>query len=333
MDRLDARLEDWERRLERRLSDIGQPSRPTADVSAFGREPSGSRPESGRRPPAASFRLDALAPPAATELTAGLETPVEDLLQLAAWVFNAPHVQTNERYRRVAAEVRFLPDPADPAINAYAGQFELDGETGAVACIALLGGATRFSRLAALAVAADRRRPGGLGAPNALRRLVGVLGPCVLETRGCLDSPTAANLARAAGLEAIVSDDAVGRQARSIAAGMNIGVIAHELGHHALGHTLGVALNLSISRNQEREADSFASSVISSSPFADYLTIGPILWNLIWVWCEKAAGPSMATTHPLARERLLDFVRANADAAAELGLDERGLAPLLPSEG
>jgi len=332
MDRLDARLDEWERKLERRLSATeGNPQGQTPTHRTLARAPAAlSSQGTVRRPERPAFRLGTLTVQEGASLAPGLETSVEDLLQLAAWVFNAPHVQTNEQYRRITGEVRFLPDLEDPTINAYAGLFELDGETGVVPCIVLLGGAVRFSRLAALAVAADRRPTRSIGAPNMLRRLIGVLGPRIVETQGRLDSPTATDLAHAAGLEGPAADNAIERLARSLAAGMNIGVIAHELGHHALGHTLGVALNPSISRNQEREADSFAASVISSSPFADYLVIGPILWNLLWVWCEHAAGFSVATTHPLARERLMDFVRANAETAAELGFDEKNLAALLP---
>ena len=79
-----------------------------------------------------------------------------------------------------------------------------------------------------------------------------------------------------------------------------------------------------------RGADSFASSVISSSPFGEFMVMGTLLWELAWVWCEQAAGRTQATTHPLARERLMDFIRANAAVAAELGIDERRIGEFLP---
>ena len=84
-------------------------------------------------------------------------------------------------------------------------------------------------------------------------------------------------------------------------------------------------MNLEISRNQEREADSFASSVISSSPFGDYLVFGTILWEAVWVWVERATG-QIASTHPLASERLADLIRANPSVASEIGLSLEGIA-------
>jgi Zn-dependent protease with chaperone function len=107
-------------------------------------------------------------------------------------------------------------------------------------------------------------------------------------------------------------------------------VIGHELGHIALGHTLGTSANLEVSRNQEREADSFASSVLSTCPFGEYLVAGPVVWELIWVWCEHAGNRRIAATHPLSKERLMEFIRANKDESEAIGMCESTIREFMP---
>ena len=108
--------------------------------------------------------------------------------------------------------------------------------------------------------------------------------------------------------------------------------MAHELGHIALAHILGRTPSLEVSRNQEREADSFASSVVSTSPFGDYLVAGQIIWSLIMVWGEHTGNVEIATSHPLERERLMDFIRANEAKAASIGIDKQTIQDFLPPE-
>jgi hypothetical protein len=142
----------------------------------------------------------------------------------------------------------------------------------------------------------------------------------------------ATETAREIGVDRHLADPAVAHKAQSFAVGMMAYVIGHELGHIALGHTLCASANLEVSRNQEREADSFASSVISTCPFGEYLVTGPVVWDLVWVWCQYAGNDRMATTHPLSRERLLDFIRANAAQSAALGISEATIRDFLPPE-
>jgi len=134
----------------------------------------------------------------------------------------------------------------------------------------------------------------------------------------------------------ILEDDRFVGLARSLSAAMEAAVIAHEAGHLALGHTLGQRLNFDVSRNQEREADSFASSILTSSPFREYLFLGQVFITIVFSWMEHAARRTDPTTHPLGRERFFNALTNNSAAAKEaadqFGLTRERLIELLPAE-
>ena len=247
------------------------------------------------------------------------DTSDAELGQLMAYVTSSSHVTTNTRYAQTAAGLSFQIDRETNDVNAYASVDEDGGES-----IVLLGGMIRMANLLSAAyvgsgvVDASGNRNDGL-----LVRAVSALGRYCLVCKGAISPKQACRFALRHGLHRIMGDSALRRKAKSFSAGMITCILAHELGHLALGHCCGEHPNLEVSRNTEREADSFASSVISSSPFGDYLIIGSILCESVWVWVQNATG-AIETTHPLARERLADLIRANPSTAAELGMTADG---------
>ena len=118
---------------------------------------------------------------------------------------------------------------------------------------------------------------------------------------------------------------------------MEMYVIAHEAGHIALGHTLGPTLSYDMSRNQEREADSFASSCLSTSPFRDKLFLGQVFATVILAWMDHAAALDEVSTHPSSHDRFLSALRSNKeaaeDAAEQYGLTTAELQGFLPPAG
>ena len=248
------------------------------------------------------------------------ETSPNELLQLMQYVCASPHVTSNKKYAELPQKLNFDVRMTDPTVNAFAMV-----APGDVPTITLLGGAIRFANLVSSAyvgASVAREKNGGR---NPLPEITAALGKWCLEKRASFTSAGTCSFAEKYNLHLVMLEPTLARKARSFSAGLLIGILAHELGHLALGHCHGRRVNLEVSRNQEREADSFASSVISSSPFGDYLVFGTILWEAVWVWVEKATGQT-ASTHPLASERLADFIRANPSAASEFGLtiDEIG---------
>lgn len=244
-----------------------------------------------------------------------------EMQQICAYVLNAPHVTGNAHYARTARQTAFVYESGESLINAYATH----GRSGRNPEIRVFGGALAFARLCgALRVLCDD------GSRQQLNAAWPLIGKAIIEGGGHLAPADTWALLQAQEGDRFWTDETLVRRALSHASGMIGGIIAHELGHLALGHTLGQAANLEVSRNQEREADSFASSVISTSVFSDPLVEGMLLWELAWVWSDYAGGREVATTHPLSRERLLDFIRANETIARGLGIALDSIQDLLP---
>jgi len=241
------------------------------------------------------------------------ETSSNELLQIMQYICSSPHVTSNAVYAELPKRLNFSVKAEEPEVNAFATVVDGGGPV-----IMLLGGAIRLANLVSAAYVGSSAAKSGGG--NPLPEITAALGKFFIECRGRFTSEQVCRFAQTYNLHLVMADPMLGRKARSFAAGLMIGVLAHEFGHLALGHCYGRNVNLEVSRNQEREADSFANSVISSSPFGDYMVFGMILWEAVWVWVQDATG-TVATTHPLARERLGDLLRANPSVAAEFGLN------------
>ena len=253
-----------------------------------------------------------------------------EAVQLFEFVRNSAHVQENMLYADMLGGAQFRYEPEDGTLNAYAIMEPAvlpDGTQALVPVVMLPGGAARFGRVAALVVAASRRGYEGVGARflEFLRR----------EPLGCVGTGWSARVIQEVGLYPAMGDDRTLALAKSVSAGLLLGILAHEAGHMALGHVLRTEDrgNNDISRNQEREADSFASSVIASSPFGEYILAGMLFWHYALAQQEKEG--TRPTTHPLSLERFENFVRANPDLAAEFGLGPEAGGrdtPSLPDE-
>lgn len=241
-------------------------------------------------------------------------SPTEaEMSQLFEYVRNSSHVKENALYSGLMGQVQFVFKGDDDTVNAFATVVKAKEDSDeAIPVICVFGGAARFSRIASLAVAAEL-----CGDKGAATRFVSALKPSDCAKLGEDDM---LRLVRDSGLGGALADGKVVAQAKSVAAGLMLGILAHESGHQALGHVLktGSNVNLEISRNQEREADSFASSVIASSPFGEYILAGTLFWHYA---LAIQAESGVATTHPLSKERFENFVRANSDLAESLGVN------------
>ena len=235
-----------------------------------------------------------------------------EMVQLFEYVRNSSHVKENLLYANIMKDCRFFYTADNDTVNAFAGLRKVKEESGEIMKIVCVhGGAARFARVAALAVAAGQYGDKGAGA-----RFVKALSS---EDCGKMDTAAAVRIVNEAKLGGVLDNAQALAKAKSVSAGLLLGIIAHECGHQSLGHVLkmGDSVNLEIYRNQEREADLFASSVISSSPFGEYILAGTLFWHYALANQRQDA---VATTHPLSKERFENFVRANAELAASLGV-------------
>lgn len=225
------------------------------------------------------------------------------------FVRSSPHVQGNRQYKDAMGKVQFQFDAGNDGVNAFADlePGEDGGETPVIRCQA---GAGRFARLVSLALAAELA-----GCEGSVQGLLQAMTP---RQFAVLTAEDAGELLRKTGLEEMLADDNIRAEASAIGMGMLATVLAHESGHQALGHVFGRAENLEVSRNQEREADTFASSVVSTSGYSKYMFAGMLFWHYAFALQQgRATGES---THPLAEERLANLIQQNPGMAAAWGI-------------
>lgn len=243
-------------------------------------------------------------------------TPSEaEVVQLYNYVLNAPFVVENLQYRDRLKDLPFIYQPADDTVNAAAGRriVEKDGQKGLAFQTVFYGGAARYARLVGLAAALQ-----DAGHADMLKKFVAAMPRSFC---GRCNAQECARFIAANGLADAFKDEQVRNRAISYSSGTIVSVLAHECGHHALGHLLAFPEkpNPEINRNQEREADSFASSVISASPFGEFIFAGTLFWHYA-VAMQSDSDSDAERDHPLSRERFENFVRANAEKAAAMGI-------------
>lgn len=238
-----------------------------------------------------------------------------EIEQLYRYVVTAPFVTENLLYSDRLKGIPFIYVATNDVVNAAAGRrvVEKDGKKSLAFQTKLLGGAARYARLVGLAAALQ-----DAGNKDMLKKFV-----AAMPRRFCArcSEDDCVEFISACGLAPAVADEKIRQKAISYSSGTIVSVLAHECGHHALGHLLSFSekTNLEIDRNQEREADSFASSVISASPFGEYIFAGTLFWHYALA-IQSDSKSDASRTHPLSRERFENFVRANAEKAAAMGI-------------
>ena len=243
-------------------------------------------------------------------------TPSEaEMIQMYGYVIQAPFVIENLQYRDRIGNADFAYVATNDVVNAFAGRriVERDGKKSLAFHTVFLGGAARYARMVGLAAAAQDAGNKGL-----LQKFIANIPPYMCAE--CSEKNAMAYLRRS-GVANFLSDASIRQRAISYSSGTIVSALAHESGHHALGHLLSTSekTNLEIDRNQEREADSFASSVISASPFGEYIFAGTLFWHYALA-VQSDSGDDLNRNHPLSRERFENFVRANAEKAAAMGI-------------
>lgn len=134
----------------------------------------------------------------------------------------------------------------------------------------------------------------------------------------------------------LCEDAALVESALRVRNGMITAVLAHEMGHLCLGHTTSLVRQDEVSRNMEREADSFAASLLYTLDNRAYHFVGQIMFDLMMTWQHHGYGPQTPTSHPSSRDRLLAAFTSNPTAAGEaealFGMSVADWHSLLPPE-
>lgn len=293
-DRLDSRLGDMERKLGQRG---GGADFLGEGVGLRGSGAAGARSGELRFPP--GFLPD--------------EPEMGELRQL---VFRSRHVRNNTTYDDAANSTRFHYLADDPEFNAFAMPDAVGPR------VVILGGLVAEFAAMAIVVTSDSGGPGkGLRAYAAQRLATSPGTP--LSASPLSASPTPEEMERL-------------RLARELLCAMVMYVIGHELGHVCYGHIFGPGYSdqpLEVCQNQERDADSFASSVIARSPSQEHWFAGQVMALLTMALHEAHGVVTEFATHPTARERLRNAVRSNPAAAAAMGLTEEMVDEIAPAPG
>ena len=247
-------------------------------------------------------------------------------------------VQTNGDYRRQFAEIAFHFDVADSAYNAYALKEAVLLSDGTRACppaAVFCGGMANAISLISVSLAVyleDRL-------DSILRFTYQDMGRAIVAggARFAIEESVRIfdrNLRFKMQELVRQQGDSVFAAVRAVRTSMYLYTLTHEVGHILLGHTKGDRPNSDVSRNQEREADSFAASVLSTCPNREFHYLAGALSEALMVWADRAAGDPAPTSHPASRERFINFIKSNREAAEEaarvFGLDQRRLENLLP---
>lgn len=134
----------------------------------------------------------------------------------------------------------------------------------------------------------------------------------------------------------LCEDTALVESAIRVRDGMVTAVLAHEMGHLCLGHTSSLVRQDEVSRNMEREADSFAASLLHTMDNRAYHFVGQVMFDLMMTWQHHGYGPQIPTSHPSSRDRLLAAFTSNPTAAGEaealFGMSVSDWKSLLPPE-
>jgi len=257
------------------------------------------------------------------------------LLRVYEAVRTSEFVQGNPHYAAVANKATFEFDRGNPEYNAYAaenGHRRLnDGRVVTGPAIVVFGGLVETSWIASAFLADPVVRMTGSAHRQVVISRLRLLGAKLRD----LDRPGLEILGHSA--ELALGATGTRRIAEEVHDGMLANVLAHEMGHLCLHHTARPSgTDAEVQRNQEREADSFSSSVLQSLQSRPQMFIGQALHNLLLAWQEMGGGERPEATHPQGRDRFLAVLQSQRTAMLEAesayGIGENDWRELLPTE-
>ena len=228
----------------------------------------------------------------------------------------SPYVKKNPDYAKKANATRIKIDPREE-VNAYAQSLSQTSHQ-----ITMLGGILNVYSMLGISLAHFKK-------DNDIQMLINacnwICERC--EKNSYKFSQNDVN----DGLEemAYIASDSLDHESRGFFTGLTLSVTAHELGHICMSHTLREEDSNEISRNDERQADLFAQSVVSTTPFAGYLVLSSLFTYILFAWMDKNSTGD-ATTHPYSKERVMNTLNSHEKYLADLGITKDNISEFLP---
>ena len=252
-------------------------------------------------------------------LESWLQPDFDDIKMLFDYIRGSNIVRDNPVYSAALDKVDllFLTDPANPESNKVNAGAHRGGRK-----ITLYAGFARQSRIAGSALAV----PNGVAV---FKRLLDVVHDNP-EWAYCITMDEAKRLFSWLGLrhDAIIADEAMRHEAIDRSSAVILATLAHEAGHIALGHVNAnvdyYKANLEVARNQERQADSFMSSVIATVPFGEHMFEAELFNDYLNAVAEMKLGMNSdkGHTHPLSIERYNNLLKDHPDLAEKYGFPQ-----------
>jgi hypothetical protein len=259
-----------------------------------------------------------------------------EINQVATYLLNCPHIAGNKQFSERIDLVDLKIDLEDPTVNAFAT------DRGGTQII-ILGGLIRSYRLIAAGLAMDMTQREQKGSPSHMLKLFQSLASTIVTNRESgiqhedIDALYSECLENEFDAASGSDKDRFFSLGRSLSSSMEMSVIAHEAGHIAYAHTLGRDQNFTISQNQERDADSFAASCLSSCAYSETHLLGQVFSMLILCWVDYADGSAEVSSHPDSVARVKNIFTSHGSAAANVekqyGLTVEKIQGFLPPTG
>lgn len=248
------------------------------------------------------------------------DTTQREIEYIYDMVKNSSYVFSNIEYKEKANKTTITFDEDDNTINAYATSHRYPNHD-----IHIFAGLSFSSKLMAIALANFVENKNDVSLET-LRQACDYIGQVIKDKNGEF---TALDVANGIELLDISMTPIIKAESNSYWFGSILSVVGHELGHICLSHTVRGDWSNSVSRNDERQADLFAYSVVSTTPFAKYNVLSTLFTEIVFAWMSKGNnGP--ATTHPHAKERVMNTINSNEELLKGYGITIENILDFLP---
>ena len=250
-----------------------------------------------------------------------VETTQREIQYIFDMVRNSSYVATNMEYKSKGDKTEITCDHDNNVINAYASSQNYPNHD-----IHIFAGLSYSSKLMGLALAnfVENRNDESL---ETLRQACDYIGEIIMNNEGEF---TAMNVYAGMELLDFAITPVITAEANSYWFGSILSVVGHELGHICLSHTVRGDWSNSVSRNDERQADLFAHSVVSTTPFSKYNVLSTLFTEVVFAWLHKNHnGP--ATTHPHSIERVMNTINSHEELLSGYGITKENIDTFLPN--
>ena len=245
-----------------------------------------------------------------------INTTQSEIEYIFNMICNSSYVIRNNDYKRKANNTSIIFDAENSIVNAYASSANYPSHN-----IHIFSGLSCTSKLMGIALATFIENTD----INILRKACAYIGNIIQDTGEFTPTDVINGIDE---LEINITS-LLASEASSYWFGSILSVIGHELGHICLSHTIRGDWTNPVSRNDERQADLFAHSIVSTTPFAKYNILSTLFNEVVFAWLSNSNEP--VTTHPCSIERVMNTINSHEELLIEYGITKENIHVFLPN--